>query len=49
MTQEELVLIDTFDNPVKVNRKELMDKLGDVYYTVMNEWYDEWKELESKR
>lgn len=46
---EEIVLIDTFDNPVKVNRKELLDKLTETYWTVMNEWHDEWKELESKR
>ncbi len=46
---EEIVLIDTFDNPVKVNRKELLDKLTDTYWNVMNEWHDEWKELESKR
>ena len=46
---EEIVLIDTFNNPVKVNRKELRDKLTDTYWTVMNEWHDEWKELENKR
>lgn len=46
---EDIVLIDTFDNPVKVNRKELLDKLTGTYWTVMNEWYTEWKELESKR
>lgn len=45
----EIVLIDTFDNPVRVNRQELMDKLCEVYKNVMDEWYDEWKELESKR
>jgi hypothetical protein len=46
---EEVVLIDTFDNPVKVNRQDLKDKLCETYHRVMNEWYDEWKELESKR
>lgn len=46
---DELVLIDTFDNPVKVNRKELVTKLTDIYWAVMNEWHNEWKELESKR
>lgn len=46
---KEVVLIDTFGNPVKVNRQELMDKLCDVYLNVMNEWHDEWEELESKR
>lgn len=45
----EIVLVDTFDNPVKVNRQELMDKLCETYKKVMDEWYNEWKELESKR
>lgn len=46
---EELVLIDTFKNPVKVNRKQLVELLKDVYHTTMNDWYDEWKSLEIKR
>jgi hypothetical protein len=46
---EEIILIDTFNNPVKVNRIELLTKLEDTYLTVMEEWYTEWKELETKR
>ena len=46
---DEIVLIDTFDNPVKVDRIKLLLKLQDTYQEVMNEWHDEWKELESKR
>lgn len=46
---DEIVLIDTFNNPVKVDRISLLIKLQDTYQSVMNEWYDEWKELESKR
>lgn len=46
---EDVVLIDTFENPVKVNRVDLLDKLGSTYNSMMNEWYTEWKELESKR
>ena len=46
---ETLVLIDTFDNPVEVNRKELLSTLTALYADVMNEWYTEWKELENKR
>jgi len=45
----QLVLIDTFDNPVQVNRKELLEKLQTVYTTVMNQWHTEWRELEGKR
>lgn len=46
---EELILIDTFQNPVKVNRVKLLELLKDVYHTTMNDWYTEWKELENKR
>ena len=46
---DEIVLIDTFNNPVKVDRTKLLLVLQDTYQAVMNEWYDEWKELESKR
>lgn len=49
MIWDELILMDTFDNPVKVNRLELLEKLCAVYNSVMEEWYAEWKELESKR
>jgi hypothetical protein len=46
---DRVILIDTFDNPVLVDRSELLSKLKSVYHTVMIEWYSEWKELESKR
>lgn len=45
----EVVLMDSFDNPVKVNRQILLDKLNQVYKTTMEEWYSEWAELEKKR
>lgn len=45
----QLVLIDTFENPVQVNRVELLEKLQSVYQSVMNEWFNEWRELEGKR
>lgn len=46
---EEVVLIDTFQNPVKVNRVKLLELLKDVYHITMHDWYTEWKELENKR
>ena len=46
---DKVVLMDTFDNPVLIERSELLPKLKEVYRSVMSEWYDEWKELESKR
>jgi hypothetical protein len=46
---KQIVLIDTFNNPVQVDRADLLEKLQRVYETVMTEWYNEWRELESKR
>jgi hypothetical protein len=46
---DEMILIDSFNNPVKVNRKELREKLELTYSTVMAEWHSEWMELEKKR
>ena len=46
---DRVVLMDTFQNPVLVDRSELLSKLKAVYNSVMAEWYNEWKELESKR
>lgn len=46
---DEVVLIDTFENPVKVNRLYLLTKLKDTYSQVMEEWHSEWRELEKKR
>jgi len=46
---EYVVLIDTFNNPVKVNRIDLLHKLNDTYKTTMEQWYNEWIELEKKR
>ena len=44
-----VILIDNFDNPVQVNRKQLLNVLKDTYSKVMLEWYKEWKEIEIKR
>jgi hypothetical protein len=44
-----IILIDTFANPVKVNRSDLLTKLQSIYDETMQEWYDEWSELERKR
>ena len=48
-SDEQLILIDTFNNPVKVNRINLLHKLADTYKNTMEEWYSEWVELEKKR
>jgi hypothetical protein len=44
-----IILIDNFDNPVHVNRDQLLAVVKSTYQTVMLEWYKEWKELETKR
>jgi hypothetical protein len=44
-----IVMIDTFNNPVHVNRDQLLELLQTTYNTVMLEWHKEWTELEGKR
>jgi hypothetical protein len=46
---DRLVVMDSFNNPVSVDRKELLTELKNVYETTMNDWLKEWKELEGKR
>jgi hypothetical protein len=48
-TSANLVLIDTFNSPVKVDRQQLLEKLQQIYETTMEQWYAEWQLLESKR
>lgn len=48
-SDETLVVIDTFDNPVKVDRIKLLESLTTTYTDVMTKWNSEWKELERKR
>ena len=48
-SKEKVILIDTFNNPVQVNREELLTILQSTYESVMDEWYNEWSELEKKR
>lgn len=48
-SDEWVILIDTFNNPVRVDREALLEKLSTIYKNVMQEWYDEWSELEKKR
>jgi hypothetical protein len=44
-----VILIDNFNNPVQVNRDQLLTVLKDTYSKVMLEWHKEWKEIEIKR
>jgi hypothetical protein len=49
LKEPNVVIIDNFGNPVKVERRNLLIKLTETYNTVMNEWYAEWKSNEGKR
>jgi len=48
-TSDYLVIIDTFNNTVKIDRQQLLEKLQQIYETTMEQWYAEWQLLESKR
>lgn len=48
-TDEYVILIDSFDNPVYANRIALHDALDKAYNDAMQLWYSEWIELEGKR
>lgn len=48
-TDDIVVLLDNFENPVLVNRIQLHDVLYKAYNDAMQLWFSEWKELESKR
>ena len=49
MDTETVILADTFDNLVEVDRAPLLQKLRELYSSVMSEWHKEWKAIESKR
>jgi hypothetical protein len=48
-TTEHMVLLDQYENPIRVNVKTLLSKATETYNTVMNDWHEEYKLLENKR
>jgi hypothetical protein len=46
---EELILIDSYENPIKVDRNVLLQKANEIYVSVMEQWHNEWAILEKKR
>jgi hypothetical protein len=46
---EELFLEDTYQNPIKINRKEFIEVCGQHYQMVMNRWHIEHEELKRAR
>jgi len=48
-TQDNIILSDTYENPVTVNRLELLNALNTTYNEVMLGWHTEFQELRHKR
>lgn len=46
---EELILLDEYENPVKVKKAELLPLLVDTYLNVMEEWHAEFETLRKQR
>ena len=46
---DELYLEDTYSNPVKINRQELLDLAKQHYQTAMNSWHIQHEELKRIR
>ena len=49
MTDETIVLTDSYDKPLSVNRQELLDLVKQKYTEVMSEWVKENTELSRLR
>jgi hypothetical protein len=49
MNDNFIILVDNFNNPVQVNRDQLLSVIKDTYQKVMLDWYKEWKEIETNR
>jgi hypothetical protein len=47
--QAELVLLDTYDRPIKINVEQLRTESWNHYNTVMIQWHDEFMQLEQNR
>ena len=46
---EEIVLLDLYNNPVKVNSDNLRSEMQKRWYEQMNAWLVEWSELQQQR
>lgn len=49
LSDETLVLLDSYENPIKVNREKLLEKASTTYNKVMLDWYTEFEELKNTR
>jgi hypothetical protein len=48
-SNEEIVLLDLYDNPVKVNSDTLRSEMQKRWNEQMNAWLVEWSELQQQR
>jgi len=48
-TNQDIVLLDVYDTPVKVNAADLKDEMQKRWYEQMNAWLVEWSELQKQR
>ena len=46
---DELFLEDTYQNPIKIDRQELLNKCREHYQMVMNEWHCQHEEIRRAR
>jgi len=46
---EDIVLVDLYDNPVKVNAAVLKEEMQKRWHEQMNAWLAEWSDLQKQR
>ena len=44
-----LVMLDNYENPIKVDRIDLLEYANDLYLSVMHEWHEEFTKLQALR
>ena len=47
--EDELYLEDVYNNPIKINRQELLEQARQHYHSVMNAWHIEHEKLKQIR
>lgn len=48
-TDDVVVILDTYENPIEVDSKQLLNHMTTAYNTAMNLWAAEWNELKNNR
>jgi hypothetical protein len=46
---QEVVLLDNYETPIKVNAYELLKLMFERYHEIMNEWLEEYEQLKKVR